>query len=58
MIFLAATGPSDASGKADTDAWQTNVGIGLLLALWFGGIVHALLVNPAWLLWRASHPRH
>jgi hypothetical protein len=53
LIFIAVGLPKDADGRARTDTWQNYVGVVIMVVLWFGGIIHGLIVNIDWLNWRA-----
>jgi eukaryotic-like serine/threonine-protein kinase len=59
IVVLAVISPTDAEGNADMGSWQSQVGVTALVVVWFGGLVHALLVNRSylrWLAWRSSPP--
>jgi hypothetical protein len=49
VVVLAVTSPTDADGQADMGAWQSQVGVTMLVVLWFGGLAHALVVNRSYL---------
>jgi hypothetical protein len=53
-FVLIGMAPELPDGSADTSSWQSNVGTLLALAVWFGGIVHALITNRQWLALQAS----
>ncbi|MFD2764357.1 helix-hairpin-helix domain-containing protein [Micromonospora eburnea] len=42
-------------GEADKESVLSNVATAVMLMIWIGGIVHALLINSAWLRWQATH---
>lgn len=54
VLVLMATTPQevvDGESRSVEGAWQSTVGIILVLAMWAGGSVHALLANQEWLAW-------
>ncbi|MEV4199507.1 helix-hairpin-helix domain-containing protein [Micromonospora globbae] len=42
-------------GESDQESAVSDWAVGLLLAVWAGGILHAALINSSWLRWRAGH---
>ncbi|MFU8870353.1 type II secretion system protein GspK [Micromonospora sp. SL4-19] len=42
-------------GAADEQSVLSDVAAAATLAIWLGGVVHALLINSAWLRWQATH---
>ncbi|WP_446212949.1 helix-hairpin-helix domain-containing protein [Micromonospora sp. IBSANI012] len=42
-------------GGTDKDNPVSDVATAMTLAVWIAGIVHAMLINPAWLRWQAQH---
>jgi hypothetical protein len=38
-------------GESDTESAISDVAVGAVLAIWIASIVHACLINPAWLRW-------
>lgn len=60
MVAMEFSGPSDdevAAGAVRTPTEQAvqNWVAGAIVAIWVGGMVHAMLVRPRWLVWRAHH---
>jgi hypothetical protein len=49
MLLLVAFSPTDAQGEYIDGTWQDGVGITVMMATWFVGIVHAVLINRGWL---------
>lgn len=41
-------------GSLEPRTIAANTGAAVVLALWAGGILHACLINPSWLRWRAA----
>jgi hypothetical protein len=56
IIVLDVMTPVDENGDSEPGSWQTTVGIALLMFVWIGGLVHALLANRDWLRYRATSP--
>ena len=52
-VVLVQTAPEAADGSTSSSGWQT-AGTICFLAVWIGGIVHALIINPQWLALQAS----
>ncbi|MFC4145738.1 type II secretion system protein GspK [Micromonospora mangrovi] len=42
-------------GEAQKGTVLINVAVAAWLAIWIAGFVHALVINPAWLRWRAAY---
>lgn len=42
-------------GESDQESALSDWAVGVVLAIWMGSILHAALINPAWLRWRASY---
>lgn len=42
-------------GEQESDSLVSDVAVGVVMAVWIGSIVHAALINPAWLRWRANY---
>ncbi len=53
-FVLIETGPKAPDGTSDTSSWQGTVGSLFFLAVWFGGAVHALIINRQWLAFLAA----
>ena len=49
ILVLAAVSPVEPDGRSADGAWQSTVGAIVLATTWFGGCVHALVANRAWL---------
>ncbi|MET8832771.1 helix-hairpin-helix domain-containing protein [Micromonospora sp. NPDC004540] len=43
------------TGESDQQSALSSVATAVVLASWIANILHACLINPAWLRWRASH---
>jgi hypothetical protein len=53
-IALMSAAPKLAIGGTDSSSWQSRIATLLLLAVWLGGFVHALLINRTWLRVKAG----
>ncbi|SCF34050.1 Helix-hairpin-helix motif-containing protein [Micromonospora viridifaciens] len=42
-------------GESDRESALSDWAAGAVLAIWIGSILHAALINPAWLRWRAGY---
>jgi Helix-hairpin-helix motif len=42
-------------GGAPKDSVAQNVAFTLLIGLWLASVIHALVINPEWLRWRATY---
>ncbi|WP_250036053.1 ComEA family DNA-binding protein [Paractinoplanes maris] len=42
-------------GEAADGSTMEDVSYGVFFALWAASVVHALIINPSWLRWRAGH---
>jgi hypothetical protein len=59
FLGLTVASPTDADGQADMGAWQSRAAVAAMVVLWFGGLVHALVVNRSFLRhmrWREASP--
>jgi hypothetical protein len=54
-IFVLAAASPDGSdgGHDDNGAWQSVVGVTLLMTTWIGGCAHAVAASATWLRWRS-----
>jgi hypothetical protein len=41
-------------GESDEASALSDWGVGVFLAVWIASILHAILINPSWLRWRAG----
>jgi len=55
-FVLVDMAPKAADGSTSSSGWQSTAGTILFLAVWLGGSVHALIINPQWLSFLASPP--
>jgi hypothetical protein len=53
ILVLAAVSPAEPGGRSADGTWQSTLGAIALATTWFGGCVHALVANRAWLDWRS-----
>jgi hypothetical protein len=53
-LVVVGTAPEGADGSPDMSGWLRTTATSCLLAVWIGGIVHALIVNRQWLALQAS----
>lgn len=61
LTALIGSAPTAPDGATDSSSWQSNVGTLLVLAVWLGGFVHAVVINRTWLRIKAvsdSSPWH
>lgn len=42
-------------GTTEQTSLASDIAVGVFLAVWLGGFVHALLINSSWLRWRAGY---
>jgi Helix-hairpin-helix motif len=55
VYLVVGLGCFVAFGVAEDDSFQADLTIGGLIAIWLGGITHAILINREWLRWYAYY---
>ena len=55
VAMMVVSGSAEGDPQHGSTGTASNLMGGLLVATWAAGIVHAVMVRPQWLRWRADH---